>query len=316
MIYKTILVFFLSLTALNSYSQIEKEPINEMTESSYSGYYDIPRDKLATLITNIKEKDRFLIHTLAPDDETDILSEADANKYFFQKYRIKKVSPIIVFREKNRSYNSDLEITAANSNTILIKNFYDVFGKIPKEYNLYLVGKDLQYYPIDMTVFEKERQLNFYTNYEADYNLGLAPRAKNIYITTSSNIYPFRNNLNYYFNFSNLARTKVFLEDKKSRGMNENNFYIDFSKPQFVIEITNADLKKDVFYFLNTSMEKLTYQINEKSLKIEIKNTENMTQVIILKDYIKNERNIKFCETNKCTSRFITLEELLKTRGS
>jgi hypothetical protein len=314
MIYKTILIFFLSLITINSYAQIEKEPINEMVESSYSGYYDIPRDKLATLITNIKEKDKFLLHTLVVEDEIDILSEEDANKYFFQKYKVKKVSPLIVFREKNVSYNSDLEITATNSNTILIKNFYDVFGKIPKEYNLYLVGKDLQYYPINMTPFEKERQLNFYTDYDADYNLGLVPAAKNIYVTNNSNIYPFRNNLNYYFKLSNSARAKVFLEDTKPRGINENSFYIYFSQTKFNLEITNADLKKDTFYFLNTPLDKLSYQINDKSLKIEVKNADNLVQTVLLKDYIMSERNIKFCETDKCTSRFITLEELLKTR--
>ena len=299
---------------MNSYAQIEKEPVNEMIESSFSGYYDVPRDKLTTIITNIKEKDKFLLHTLNADDEIDILSLDDANKYFSQKYKIKKISPVIVFREKNISYDTDLEIKSINSNTIVIKNFYDVFGRIPKEYNLYLVGKGLQYYPINMTNFEKERQLNFYTDYQSDYNLGLVPEARNIHITNTSNIYPFRNDLNYYFNFSkrNTPKVKIFLEDIKLRAQNSNNFYIDFSNGAFTIEVTNTDLKKDNFYFFNTPIDKLTYEINEKNLKIEVPG--NLIKTILFKKYILQSRNIKFCETDKCISRFITLEELIETK--
>lgn len=319
MFYRIILALYLSIISINSYAQIEKEPVNEMVESSFSGYYDIPRDKIATIISNIKEKDKFLLHTLNEEDEISILSQEQANKYFFEKYRIKNTSPIITLREPDVLYNSDLEITSVNSQVILLKNFYNIFGNIPKTYNLLLVGKDNQYYPIDTSSFEKKRQFNFYTDYEgADYNLHLLPNAKNIYIKKASNIYPFRSNLNYYFNFDITKvkpKVKIFLEEIKLRGQSYNNFYIDYSNDQFMIEIMNIDLKKDTIYFLNTYLDKLEYEINDQMIRFDIKDSkQNILKTVILKNYISNNRNIKLCESDKCTSRFITLEEFFQLK--
>lgn len=311
MLKKLLLLFCLFINAF-AFSQTE-ESVLILPESSANGFYDISRDKTDVVINNIKKTDFYLFRTLLSEEEDDITSETLANEYFFKNFTLLKKSPVIVIKTSNKKYDENLTIKSINSN-ILINNFYDIYGKNPKKYNFFLVGRDNKHYEINMTEFEKNRQENFSTDYyDTDYILAFVPFAKNVSITTSSTLYAYKDNLNYLINFSDfnlkeMPRTKLVLLSTSKRKQLSNNIYADLKAPKFFIEIKNMDLNKDNLYLFNVDIKSLTWIDNDSDLTIKI----GKERTLVLSNYIKNTNKIYFCEYENCISRFMTFKELIK----
>lgn len=310
--FKKLLLLFCLLVNTYTFAQTE-DPVLVLPESSANGFYDIPRDKTNIAINNIKKTDLYLFRTLVSEEEDDIVSEQSANEYFFKKFTPVKKSPVIVIKEFNKTYDENLIIKSVNSN-ILINNFYNIYGKNPKKYNFFIVGKDNKHYEINMTNFEKNRQENFSTDYyDTDYILALVPFAKTVYITTSSTLYSHKDNLNYFinfseFNFQEMPRTKLVLLSPSKKTQLSNNISIDLKPLKFFIEIKNMDLNKDSIYLFNVDIKSLTWIDNDSDLTL--KNGKDRT--IVLSNYTKNMNKIYLCEYESCVSRFMTLEETKK----
>ena len=311
MLKKLLLLFCLFINAF-AFSQTE-ESVLILPESSANGFYDISRDKTDVVINNIKKTDFYLFRTLLSEEEDDITSETLANEYFFKNFTLLKKSPVIVIKTSNKKYDENLTIKSINSN-ILINNFYDIYGKNPKKYNFFLVGRDNKHYEINMTEFEKNRQENFSTDYyDTDYILAFVPFAKNVSITTSSTLYAYKDNLNYLINFSDfnlkeMPRTKLVLLSTSKRTQLSNNIYADLKAPKFFIEIKNMDLNKDNLYLFNVDIKSLTWIDNDSDLTIKI----GKERTLVLSNYIKNTNKIYFCEYENCIRRFMTFKELIK----